>query len=74
MELSGQSHVPASLSPEGTPGEPQERRQPGPQRFSGSSGEDKYLFPSITDIFLRNRTNFHYQSSKIEFKFKFSLF
>ena len=57
MDLRGQSHLPAALSPEETPGEQQNRRKPGHQRMSGRFGEDKYVggtqkFPELLKKFI----------------------
>jgi len=41
MEVSGQLHTPAALSPGRSPWYPMDRRLGGPQSWAGCSGEEK---------------------------------
>jgi hypothetical protein len=71
MELSGKLHVPTALSQGENLRKSQTKRPPGPHSLSGSFGEEKNLFRSITDIFQRNKINSHCQPTDIQFKFSF---
>jgi hypothetical protein len=45
MEVSGQLHVPAASPPGKEPLYPLDRRQGGPQSWSGRGGEEKNFHP-----------------------------